>query len=146
MATPPPLAAAVFADLFAAGSAARENAYAPYSNFKVGAAVLCEDGTIYAGANVENAAYPQGQCAEASALGAMATAGRRRIVAVVVVGGEKDDGILCAPCGGCRQRIREFATEDTPICICGPEGLRRAFTIEQLLPFSFGPDNLSLSF
>lgn len=129
--------------LFAAALAAKNNAYAPYSRFQVGAAVLCDDGAIYAGANVENAAYPQGQCAEASALGAMVTAGRRRIVAAAVVGGAAGDGILCTPCGGCRQRLREFAAPDTPVYVCGPEGLRRALTVAELLPLSFGPDNLS---
>jgi cytidine deaminase len=129
--------------LFAAALAAKNNAYAPYSRFQVGAAVLCDDGTIYAGANVENAAYPQGQCAEASALGAMVTAGRRRVTAAAVVGGEPGDDILCTPCGGCRQRMREFAAPDAPIYVCGPEGLRRALTLGELLPLSFGPDNLS---
>jgi cytidine deaminase len=131
--------------LFAAALAAKNNAYAPYSRFQVGAAVLCDDGTIYAGANVENAAYPQGQCAEASALGAMVTAGRRRVVAAAVVGGEPADGSLCTPCGGCRQRLREFAAPDAPIYVCGPEGLRRALTLGELLPLSFGPDNLSFT-
>jgi cytidine deaminase len=129
--------------LFAAALAAKNNAYAPYSRFQVGAAVLCDDGAIYAGANVENAAYPQGQCAEASALGAMVTAGRRRVTAAAVVGGEAGDGILCTPCGGCRQRLREFAAPDAPIYVCGPEGLRRVLTLGELLPLSFGPDNLS---
>jgi cytidine deaminase len=128
--------------LFAAALAAKNNAYAPYSRFQVGAAVLCDDGTIYAGANVENAAYPQGQCAEASALGAMVTAGRRRVTAAAVVGGEAGDGSLCTPCGGCRQRLREFAAPDAPIYVCGPEGLRRVLTLGELLPLSFGPDNL----
>lgn len=131
--------------LFAAALAAKNNAYAPYSRFQVGAAVLCDDGTIYAGANVENAAYPQGQCAEASALGAMVTAGRRRVTAAAVVGGEPGDDILCTPCGGCRQRLREFAALDAPIYVCGPEGLRRVLTLGELLPLSFGPDNLPSS-
>jgi cytidine deaminase len=137
-----PLEPALFDRLFAAAEAARENAYAPYSGFRVGAAVLTPDGRIFAGANIENAAYPQGQCAEASAIGAMGTAGARRIVAAVVIGGEEGDGMLCTPCGGCRQRLREFAAPDTRVHICGPEGLRRIMTVEELLPASFGPENL----
>lgn len=132
--------------LCAAAVAVRENAYAPYSRFRVGAAVLCGDGSIHVGVNVENAAYPQGQCAEASALGAMAATGRRSAVAVAVAGGEPGDGVLCTPCGGCRQRLREFAAPDVPVYVCGPEGVRRVLTVGELLPFSFGPDNLSSSF
>ncbi|HYH19513.1 MAG TPA: cytidine deaminase [Azospirillum sp.] len=121
---------------------ARDNAHAPYSRFHVGAAVEGESGRLFAGANVENAAYPQGQCAESSAIGAMVTAGDRRIRRIVVMGGEPGDGTLCTPCGGCRQRLREFAGPDTPVHVCGPEGLRRTFTLGELLPHSFGPDNL----
>ncbi|AWJ83194.1 cytidine deaminase [Azospirillum sp. TSH58] len=128
--------------LIAAARDAMAQAYAPYSHFSVGAAILGESGRIHAGANVENAAYPQGQCAEASAIGAMILAGDRSIRAIVVMGGQSGDGRLCTPCGGCRQRLREFAKPDTPIHVCGPEGLRRTFTLEELLPHSFGPDNL----
>ena len=126
-----------------AALAARENAHAPYSKFKVGAAILGESGRIFAGCNVENAAYPQGQCAESSAIGAMVTAGDRRIRAIVVMGGEAGTEEICTPCGGCRQRIREFATPETPIHICDPAGLRRTFSLEILLPESFGPTNLA---
>jgi len=129
--------------LIEAARAARENAHAPYSKFKVGAAILGESGRIFAGCNVENAAYPQGQCAESSAIGAMVTAGDRRIRAIVVMGGEAGAEEICTPCGGCRQRIREFASPDTPIHICDPTGLRRTFTLEILLPESFGPTNLA---
>ncbi|GAA4252956.1 cytidine deaminase [Azospirillum formosense] len=128
--------------LIAAARDAMAQAYAPYSHFSVGAAILGESGRIHAGANVENAAYPQGQCAEASAIGAMILAGDRSVRAIVVMGGQPGDGRLCTPCGGCRQRLREFAKPDTPIHVCGPEGLRRTFTLEELLPHSFGPDNL----
>lgn len=121
---------------------AMAKAYAPYSRFSVGAAILGESGRIHAGANVENAAYPQGQCAEASAIGAMILAGDRQIRAIAVMGGQTGDGRLCTPCGGCRQRLREFAKPDTPIYVCGPEGLRRTFTLDELLPHSFGPGNL----
>ncbi len=111
--------------------AARANAYAPYSRFAVGAAIRAEDGKLYAGANVENAAYPEGQCADA--------AGARRIEAMVVLA---DGDALCAPCGGCRQRIREFAEPATEIHLCGPDGVRRTITVGELLPLSFGPENL----
>lgn len=125
--------------------AAREamgKAYAPYSRFSVGAAILGDSGRVYAGANVENAAYPQGQCAEASAIAAMIVGGDRRVREIVVMGGTPGDGVLCTPCGGCRQRLREFAAPETHIHVCGPEGLRRTFTLGELLPHSFGPDNL----
>lgn len=128
--------------LVAAARAARENAHAPYSKFKVGAAILGGSGRIFAGCNVENAAYPQGQCAEATAIGAMVTAGDRQIRAILVMGGEAGAEEICTPCGGCRQRIREFAAPETPIHICDPAGLRRTFPLEALLPESFGPTNL----
>ncbi|MEE8270658.1 MAG: cytidine deaminase [Alphaproteobacteria bacterium] len=131
-----------FDALFAAATAARANAYAPYSSFPVGAALRAPDGRIFAACNVENAAYPQGQCAEASAIGVMVASGATRIAEVVVLGGEVGDGLLCSPCGGCRQRLREFAAPDAPIHVCGPEGLRRTTTLAELLPLSFGPDNL----
>ncbi|WP_119304242.1 cytidine deaminase [Dongia deserti] len=126
--------------LFAAASAAMERAYAPYSKFQVGAAILAADGQIYSGCNVENAAYPVGTCAEAGAIAAMVCDGRQQIREVVVIG--RGDA-MCTPCGGCRQRIREFATPETKIHVCGPEGLRRTFTRDELLPESFGPENLS---
>jgi cytidine deaminase len=126
-------------DLFDAARAAFENAHAPYSNFKVGAALRTPSGRIFCGANVENASYPEGNCAEASAIAAMVTAGERQITeALVVAAGER----LCTPCGGCRQRIREFAGPETPVHVAGPEGVRRRFTLAELLPYSFGPDNL----
>ena len=128
--------------LFQAAEAARARAYAPYSGFPVGAAVLAADGTVHAGCNVENAAYPVGQCAEANAIGAMVAAGQSRIEAVLVIGGRPGDNALCTPCGACRQRIREFAPPEAPVYICGPEGLRRRETLATLLPLSFGPENL----
>jgi len=120
--------------------AARANAYAPYSRFAVGAAIRAEDGKLYAGANVENAAYPEGQCAETSAIGAMIAAGARRIEAMVVLA---DGATLCAPCGGCRQRIREFADGETLIHVAGPQGVRATFALSDLLPESFGPGHLA---
>ena len=127
------------AELFEAARAARENAYAPYSRFRVGAAILTPEGEIYSGCNVENAAYPQGACAEAGAIAAMARAGRRVIAEILVIG---DGEGLCTPCGGCRQRIREFAAPTTPIHIAGMQGVRASFTLEELLPQSFGPEHL----
>ncbi|HZH25717.1 MAG TPA: cytidine deaminase [Azospirillaceae bacterium] len=129
-------------DLFDAALAARKRSYSPYSKFAVGAALRTGSGAVVAAANVENAAYPQSQCAEASAIGRMIAEGHNRITGIVVVGGEPGDALMCTPCGGCRQRIREFARPDTPVWVCGPEGLRRRFTLDELLPFSFGPDNL----
>ena len=114
-------------------------AYAPYSQFQVGAAIEDENGHIHSGVNVENAAYPVGSCAEAAAIAAMIGAGGRKITRIAVAGrGE----LLCTPCGGCRQRIREFAAADMDIFICDEHGLRQRFTLSELLPHSFGPDNL----
>ncbi len=125
--------------MIAAARDIRERAYAPYSNFRVGAVVRTPEGDLFAGCNVENSAYPQGNCAEASAVAAMVAAGQRRIAEVVVIGAGDQ---LCTPCGGCRQRLREFAADDTPVHVCGTEGLRRTFTLGELLPFAFGPENL----
>lgn len=127
--------------LINAAIAAMGCAYAPYSKFPVGAAILDETGTIHIGANVENAAYPVGNCAEASAIAAMVMAGQKRIVKIAVAGGDGD--LLCTPCGACRQRIREFAGQDTPVMVCGPDGMQRIFTLGELLPESFGPENLA---
>ncbi len=126
--------------LFAAAKVAQGRAYAPYSRFKVGAAARGPSGAIYAGCNVENAAYPQGGCAETAAIAALILAGERHILDILVVG---DGEALCTPCGGCRQRIREFADARTRVHVAGPEGLRATFTVEELLPHSFGPDHLS---
>ncbi|MBK3398990.1 MULTISPECIES: cytidine deaminase [Methylobacterium] len=126
--------------LFSAARAVQGRAHAPYSRFRVGSAVLDEAGAVHAGCNVENAAYPVGTCAEAGAIAAMVAAGGRRIAAILVLG---DGAALVTPCGACRQRIREFAGPDTPIHVAGPEGLRRTFTLDELLPASFGPDNLA---
>lgn len=126
--------------LFAAAAAIHAKAYAPYSKFKVGAALLSGSGAVYQGVNVENAAYPVGTCAEASAIAAMVAGGDHTIEAILVIG---DGDLLVTPCGGCRQRIREFARPDTPIHIAGPQGVRATFTLNDLLPHSFGPDNLA---
>lgn len=126
--------------LVEAAIAAMDKAYAPYSDFPVGAALRGLGGGLYAGCNVENAAYPQGWCAETTAIAAMIMDGESRIAEIAVAGrGEA----LVTPCGGCRQRLREFAGADLVIHICGPEGLRRTVTLGELLPLSFGPENLT---
>ena len=125
--------------LFAAAKAAQARAYAPYSRFQVGAAILDADGSIHAGCNVENAAYPVGACAEAGAISAMVASGARAIRAILVIGPGEE---LVTPCGACRQRIREFAAPETPVLIAGPDGVRARFSLAELLPASFGPANL----
>ncbi|MEH3116887.1 MAG: cytidine deaminase [Methylorubrum populi] len=126
--------------LFQAAAAVRGRAHAPYSGFAVGAALSDEAGRIHAGCNVENAAYPVGTCAEAGAVAAMVAAGGRTIRAILVLA---DGPAPVTPCGACRQRIREFAGPETPILAAGPEGLRARFTLEALLPASFGPEHLA---
>lgn len=125
--------------LLAAARSARERAHAPYSNFQVGAAVLDDQGRIHAGCNVENAAYPLGACAEANAIASFVMAGGGRVAAILVLG---EGDRLVTPCGGCRQRIREFADPDTPILVADPRRVREQFTLAELLPHSFGPENL----
>jgi cytidine deaminase len=126
--------------LLAAARAAQVRAHAPYSRFRVGAAVLDESGRIHAGCNVENAAYPLGMCAEALAIATMVREGGRTVAGLVVVGeGEH----LVTPCGGCRQRLREFATDATPVVVADLERVRAQFTLGELLPASFGPENLA---
>ena len=128
-----------FERLFEAAKNVRERAHVPYSQFKVGAALLSEDKTIIVGCNVENAAYPQSQCAEASAIGNLVSQGFSNIIEVVVIG---SGDIMASPCGGCRQRFREFASLDTPIHMCNINGHLKTLTLAELLPDSFGPENL----
>jgi cytidine deaminase len=125
--------------LLEAARNAQARAHAPYSRFAVGAAVLDEHGRIHAGCNVENAAYPLGTCAEAGAIAALVAQGGRQVAALLVMG---DGEALVTPCGGCRQRLRELAAGDTPILVANRERVRAQFTLEQLLPHSFGPENL----
>ena len=125
-------------DLVSAALAARGRAYAPYSRFQVGAALRTEDGAVFAGCNVENAAFPEGTCAEAGAIAAMVMGdGSRRIAEVVVAAEAKEP---CTPCGGCRQKLREFGTAETTVRMVDAAGktvlLRRR---GELLPDSFGP-------
>ena len=130
-------------DLLAAARRARAQAYAPYSGYRVGAAVLDDQGRIHAGCNVENAAYPEGLCAEAAALAAMVLAGSTRALAVLVVGSGGADGAgWISPCGGCRQKLREFGGPDLLIVSANDLTTGPSFTLAQLLPASFGPDHL----
>lgn len=127
-------------DLLEAARAARGYAHAPYSRFAVGAALQDEQGRIHAGCNVENAAYPQGLCAEAVALGHLVLAGGRRITAVAVVG---EGAGLVTPCGGCRQKLREFGSDEVPVVVGDMTRQRARFTLGELLPASFGPEHLA---
>jgi cytidine deaminase len=117
------------------------NAHAPYSRFRVGACLRTAAGRLYAGCNVENSAYPVGQCAEATAIGAMVAAGDREITDVVVLTERAEP---CSPCGRCRQQLAEFARPDARIHLCGPEGVRITTTLGELLPMGFGPTSLGL--
>jgi homotetrameric cytidine deaminase len=127
-------------ELLALAREAAGRAYAPYSKFPVGAALRTTDGRRFAGANVENAAYPQGQCAEASAIGALVAGGGGEIAEVVVAAPSAE---LCTPCGGCRQRLREFAPDDAPIHLVDLARVRRTTSLGELLPLSFGPEHLA---
>jgi cytidine deaminase len=130
-------------DLIAAALEARRGAYAPYSRFKVGAALRDEAGRIHRGCNVENAAYPQGLCAEAAALAAMALSGARRCMEIAIV---TEGDLLLTPCGGCRQKLREFGGDEMRILSCDGSGeVRRVFLLGELLPFAFGPEQLGVT-
>jgi len=127
-------------ELLSSALVAYKNAYAPYSKFNVGAAVLDENGNIYNGCNVENAAYPSGSCAEEQAIGNMIVNGGKVIKNILIIG--KSDALI-TPCGACRQRIRELCEKDTIIYIaCIDKGLQKSFKIRDLLSYSFGPENL----
>jgi cytidine deaminase len=120
--------------LLAAATAVRENAYAPYSRFKVGAAIRAASGAVYTGVNVENVAYPEGTCAEAGAIAAMVAHGETRIAEVLVIADSPDP---VPPCGGCRQKIAEFAGQDVTVTLCTTDGKSRAMTVADLLPGVF---------
>lgn len=122
-----------------AALAVRENAYAPYSNFKVGAAIRSDKGTIYAGCNVENIAYPEGTCAEAGAIAAMVAAGETRLTEVFVVA---DSPHPVSPCGGCRQKLAEFGTGDVVITMANLDGVEEKITLADLLPGAFGEHHM----
>ncbi len=124
-------------------TAVRQRAHAPYSKFPVGAAIRTEAGAVHAGANVENASFPEGWCAETSAIANMvasAPPGPGRRIAAVAVVADRIDGRLTTPCGGCRQRLAEFAGPDTPVDVIDPSGAGRTFTMRDLLPEAFALD------
>ena len=125
--------------LLDAAKTARENAYAPYSNFKVGAALQCASGAVYSGCNVENIAYPEGTCAEAGAIAAMALAGDRKVVEVVVIA---DAPLPVTPCGGCRQKLAEFADADATITMMTLSGESLKMSMAELLPGAFGTEHM----
>lgn len=125
---------------FTLAKEAMKKAYVPYSKFKVGVAIETNNGRYYSGCNVENASYPEGTCAEAGAIAAMILDGESQIKNIYVMGNGNE---LVTPCGGCRQRIREFATQETKIHVCSTDEVRQSFYMNELLPFSFGPENLS---
>ena len=128
-------------DLLALAQTMMVRAHAPYSKFHVGVALRDEEGGLHGGCNVENAAYPQGWCAETNALGHMIMGGGRIARAVMVTGAGSE---IITPCGGCRQKLREFAKPQDLIVIAGDaSGVRAHWTLEQLLPASFGPDHLT---
>jgi len=126
--------------LLAAARDVQGRAHSPYSAFPVGAAIRTASGRIFAGCNVENASFPEGICAEAAAIGSMVSAGETEIVEVLTIANGEQ---LTTCCGGCRQRIREFAGPNTPVHAAGPEGVRRTFTLGELLPESFGPEHVA---
>ena len=126
--------------LFDAAKAAMAKAHAPYSRFPVGAAILTEDGLIHSGCNIEIVSFPEGWCAETSAIAHMVMAGGSRIAEVAVVA---EKLVACSPCGGCRQRLAEFSSPNTKVHLCdAATGIVETVTMEELLPHSFATDSL----
>ena len=123
----------------AATKEAMNKAYVPYSNYPVGALIVTDNGNTYSGCNVENASFPLGNCAEASAIASMVIGGEKKIKKIYVMTKNDEGGI---PCGGCRQRIREFSDENTQIMMCSPDGVQQRINLSELLPNSFGPEHL----
>ena len=121
-------------DLMQAAKSVREYAHAPYSGFKVGAALRSADGRIFVGCNVENASYPEGTCAEAGAIAAMVASGETRLSAVCVIAGGSEP---VTPCGGCRQRLSEFGSGDVPVTMATLDGQSLTMTLDDLLPGAF---------
>jgi cytidine deaminase len=127
-------------DLESAARAVRLNAHAPYSRFLVGATIRTASGAVYSGCNVENLAYPQGTCAEAGAIAAMCAAGERQIAEVLVIADAPDP---VPPCGGCRQKLSEFAGPEVPVTMMTTDGAVRIMTLDELLPGAFRPEHMS---
>jgi len=121
-------------DLFEAARDAMAKCHAPYSKFPVGAAIRAEDGSIHAGANIEVIAFPEGWCAETTAIGHMIMAGATRIREVAVIAEKLD---LCTPCGGCRQRLAEFSDAGTLVHLCDAQGIKKTLRMDELLPYAF---------
>ncbi len=126
-------------ELKAAALEVRENAHAPYSGFQVGAAIRTASGAIYVGCNVENIAYPEGTCAEAGAIAAMCAAGEREIAEAYVVAGS---ALPVTPCGGCRQKLAEFAGRDVLVTMATTGGVEQVMSMADLLPGAFGPEHM----
>ncbi|NCM98378.1 MAG: cytidine deaminase [Rhodobacterales bacterium] len=126
--------------LLEAATKVRENAYAPYSHFKVGAAIRATSGQIYTGCNVENVAYPEGTCAEAGAIAAMVAAGETRIAELLVIA---DSPAPVPPCGGCRQKLAEFAAPETPVTLATTDGKTQLTTVAALLPGVFSAAHMA---
>lgn len=127
-------------DLIDAARRVRENAHAPYSNFKVGAAVRTAAGTVHSGCNVENVAFPEGTCAEAGAIAAMVAAGQTQITEVAVIA---DSPEPVPPCGGCRQKLAEFAAHDVVVTLATTRGMVLTTTVGDLLPGAFGTEHMA---
>ncbi len=125
--------------LFEAAKAVRLRAHAPYSNFKVGAAIRTASGQVFVGCNVENVAYPEGTCAEAGAIAAMVAAGESEIAEVLVLA---DSPEPVTPCGGCRQKLAEFGSGNVVVTLAGPEGEKGVMTLGELLPGAFSTTHL----
>ena len=123
----------------AATKEAMNKAYVPYSNYPVGALIVTDNGNTYSGCNVENASYPLGNCAEAAAIASMVLAGEKNIKLIYVMSQNDQGG---CPCGGCRQRIREFSDANTQVILCSPSGVQQRLLLADLLPNSFGPEHL----
>ena len=123
----------------AATKEAMNKAYVPYSNYPVGALIVTDNGNTYSGCNVENASYPLGNCAEAAAIASMVLAGEKNIKLIYVMSQNNQGG---CPCGGCRQRIREFSDANTQVILCSPSGVQQRLLLADLLPNSFGPEYL----
>ena len=121
-------------DLFEAARAAMARAHVPYSQFPVGAAIRTDTGAVFSGCNIENASYPEGWCAETSAIAHMVMAGERRIAEVAVIATKMP---RVTPCGGCRQRLREFGSAATRVHLCDNDGVVETVTLGDLLPKAF---------
>ena len=122
--------------LVEAAKEVRANAHAPYSEYRVGAALIDDKGNLHVGCNVENSAFPEGCCAEANAIGTMVAEGGKTIVAIAAVGG-REDIEACTPCGGCRQSILEFSDSNTRVILVGENESLERYSIDELLPASF---------